>query len=193
METVGGSCDCAFSSSSLGTALGLGSQGVDNHMKRLQLPGSPWDVVGKAMGACPLPLCSALPPAAVSVENQWPTAASYPETCPWPPGAASPGNACKAVFSLQSQTADWLILGYKILVPCLRLGHDCGTLPHGVSLKSDIRGDCFLAQLLPLLYLFPSLPCKFLLTSPPEYNTCKIISFSGSASREPILKQTSWE
>lgn len=41
METVGGSCDCAFSSSSLGTALGLGSQGVDNHMKRLQLPGSP--------------------------------------------------------------------------------------------------------------------------------------------------------
>lgn len=33
METVGGSCDCAFSSGSLDTALGLGSYRVDVHIK----------------------------------------------------------------------------------------------------------------------------------------------------------------
>lgn len=34
METVGGSCDCAFSSGSLDTALSLGSDPVvDSHIK----------------------------------------------------------------------------------------------------------------------------------------------------------------
>lgn len=33
METVGGSCDCAFSSSSLDTALGLGSCCIDIDIK----------------------------------------------------------------------------------------------------------------------------------------------------------------
>lgn len=33
METVGGICDCAFSSGSLATALGLGSDPVGSHIK----------------------------------------------------------------------------------------------------------------------------------------------------------------
>lgn len=41
METVGGSCDCAFSSSSLDTAVGLGSYQIDSCMKSPKLPGSP--------------------------------------------------------------------------------------------------------------------------------------------------------
>lgn len=68
METVGGSCDCAFSSSSLDTALSLGLYCVDIHIKWLKLQGSPWGIVVKAIGACPVHLCLDPPPAVVNVK-----------------------------------------------------------------------------------------------------------------------------
>lgn len=70
MESVGGSCDYAFSSSSLDTALGLSSNCVDGHIKELKLQRSPRAIVVKVIGACPVLLCSAPPPAAVNIGSE---------------------------------------------------------------------------------------------------------------------------
>ena len=65
METVGGSCVCAFPAATRG----LGSQHVDGRFQSLRR-GRPGGFVVEVTGARPVPHCSAPAPAAAKVESQ---------------------------------------------------------------------------------------------------------------------------
>lgn len=184
METVGGSCDCAFSSGSLDTALGLGSDPADSHIKWLKLQGSPWGSTVKATGACPVrsaqPLHQLLgcwklmthrcfPSRALPLVNRHCLSRKWLGSYAFP---TAPNNG-------------WLILGYKIMAFCLNLSHSCGTLQAFPWDHQSISFPCSVSSAaLPV----PLLPERFHLNK----TLTKQSPFSGSASRKPILKQTPW-